>query len=119
MLLSKIENFKESIKCFDEALRIDPNNIPALNNKAISYLKSGLYDEAYTLFKKVYQLDQDDGNFNYNQACIAALKNETYKALKLLNIAVDYDEKYIEIAKDDQDFKNIKDLDDFKNLINK
>ncbi len=118
VLLSKIENFKESIKCFDEALRIDPNNIPALNNKAISYLKSGLYDEAYTLFKKVYQLDQDYGNFNYNQACIATLKNEMYKALKLLNIAVDYDEKYIEIAKDDQDFKNIKDLDDFKNLIN-
>ena len=118
VLFGKIENYKESIKCFDEALRIDPNNILALNNKAISYLKSGQYDNAYNFFKEVYQLDKDDGKFNYNQACLASLKNETHKALKLLKIAIDYDKKYIEIAKEDQDFKNIKDLDDFKDRVN-
>lgn len=118
VLFGKIENYKESIKCFEEVLRIDPDDIHALDNKAISYLKSGQYDAADTLFREVYQRDKDEGKLNYNQACIACLKNEIHKALNLLKLAIYCDEKYKKIAKDDQDFMNIKDLDDFQDLVN-
>lgn len=82
--LIKIKNYKESIKCFEEVLRIDPNDLLALNNKVISYLKSGQYKEADKIFRKEYQSDKDEGKFNYNQACITCLRKETQKALNFL-----------------------------------
>ncbi len=118
VLLGIIENYNDSIKCFEEVLRIDPNDTLVLNNKAINYLKSGQYDEADSLFREAYRLDKDEGNFNYNQSCIACLKNETQKALNLLKLAIYGDEKYKKIAKDDKDFTNIKHLDEFQDLVN-
>ena len=52
----KIGNYEEAIKCYSYALQIDPNDIPALNNIGLTFLKMGRIDEAKEIQKKIKML---------------------------------------------------------------
>ncbi|MGB5912382.1 MAG: hypothetical protein WBH31_14410 [Promethearchaeia archaeon] len=52
-----------------------------------------------------------------NKACIESLRDNKEKSLEYLIKAIDLDKKYIDSAKSDEDFDNIRDSKEFKDLI--
>ena len=53
----------------------------------------------------------------YNKAWSYSLKGDKENALKNLSKAIDLDAKYKEMAKRDEDFKNLWDDEDFKRIV--
>jgi len=53
----------------------------------------------------------------YNFACLESLRNNQAKALELLAKVIELDEEYIDKAKSDEKFENIKTLKEFIELI--
>ena len=53
----------------------------------------------------------------YNKACLESLRNNNEKSIEFLKKAIDLDKEYIEMAKSDEDFSNIRTSKEFKELI--
>ena len=51
---------KESLKCFEQAIVIDPNSFIVLNNLAGYYLDKGLYKKGLQLYQKANSIDSSD-----------------------------------------------------------
>ena len=54
--LNQIRKYSDAITCFDEAL-IDPENVPALNNKAIAMAELGDTDGAKLCYADAIKFD--------------------------------------------------------------
>ena len=52
-----LEDLRESIVYFDKVLKIDPNNVPALNDNGISLADLGKYGEAIVYFDKSLKIN--------------------------------------------------------------
>lgn len=115
--LHKLKRHEEAIKLFDKTLEIDPNDIAALGNKGISLSRLKRYEEANELIDIVIRIDPENANANYNKACFESLKNKKESSLKFLRKAIKLDEKFKKIAKEDEDFYNIRNSEEFKQLI--
>lgn len=91
----------------------------ALGNSSLGYLKykQGKFDEAVTLMNKSVSLEPENGLTYYNLACVYSLNKNTDLALKNLKISIKYMPPMKEKAKGDEDFNNIKELKEFKNLV--
>jgi tetratricopeptide (TPR) repeat protein len=66
--LYKADRFEEAIRCYDQALKLDPRNTGAWNNKGLSLSKLGRHEEAILSFKKAIELNPKYANAWYNLA---------------------------------------------------
>jgi tetratricopeptide (TPR) repeat protein len=82
--------YEEAVKWYDQALKIDPKSIDALNGKGLVFNKLGRYEEAITWFDKAIEIDP---NFVY------ALNNKgvTFANLGSYEEAITWFDKAIEI----------------------
>ncbi len=112
-----LKKYDEAIQLYDKVLKIDPKDIEALVNKGVALDNLKRYDEAIQLYDKVLKFDPKDMDAYYNKACIESKKNNKDEALNLLKKAIEFDAGYKIIAKKDSDFDNIRDSDEFKDLI--
>lgn len=58
-VLMSLEFFPTAISSYDEVLSFEPNDVVALNNRGLSYLKDGRIKKAWKDFEKAYQLSED------------------------------------------------------------
>ena len=116
-VLEKLKKYNEAIKYFDEALKIDPTNIRNKIAKGIVLYKLNKFDEADKIFHEIIKLEPENANILYNLACLEAIRNNKENSLNLLKRAIDNDKSYIDSARKDSDFENIKNLKEFKKLI--
>jgi len=79
--------------------------------KALNYFNLGL--EEYIKCESI----QDQAEIHYNISCISSLLNSPENIINHLTIAVELNSKFKEIAKEDDDFKSIRNQDLFKKLI--
>jgi tetratricopeptide (TPR) repeat protein len=49
--------YNEAIKCFNEAIRLDPKEVDAWNNKGVALVIQEKYDEAIKAFDEAIRLD--------------------------------------------------------------
>jgi len=61
------------------------------------------------VLRKILEIDQNNTLAWYNKACFKVKLGESDDALKCLEKAVEIDEKYIETAKNEENFSNLKD----------
>lgn len=54
-------NLDAAIACFDEAIRLNPNDAAAYFNRGLAYLKKGDEDKAAADFKRAKELDSNIG----------------------------------------------------------
>ncbi len=54
------KNYKEAIQYYFAFLKKDPKNLKALKQASFCYYKLGNHNYAYTLFKKVLEIDKND-----------------------------------------------------------
>lgn len=63
-------NYKEAIKCFDEAILLDPCLATIHNNKGLALYKDGKYQDALNCFEESVKLDPAYVNGWYNKGSV-------------------------------------------------
>jgi len=121
--LYHLERYQEALECYEKSLAIDQNYIDAWIGKGFTLEKLERYQEALECYEKSFAIDQNyteawiDKSAWYKKACIESLQNNKDKAIEHLKKAINLDDKCKEKAKQDSDFNNIRDSQEFKELI--
>ncbi|MGD0276591.1 MAG: tetratricopeptide repeat protein, partial [Syntrophales bacterium] len=102
---------------YKEALSIQPNYSPALNNLALVYMKKGEYAQALPLLKKKVELQPNIPDGYYNLASLYALQNKKEEATSWLDKAVKRGLRDWNLIKTDPDLNNIRGTAYYQNLI--
>ncbi|NQE45168.1 hypothetical protein C5S31_03980 [ANME-1 cluster archaeon GoMg2] len=106
-----------ALTAFDKAIELKPDFALAWTGRGLALGKLSRYDEAFTAFDKAIELKPEDGNIWYNEACIYSRKGDKENTLNSLSKATELDAKFKEMAKKDDDFKNLGDDEDFKRVV--
>ena len=82
-------NIEEAMKVYERILRIDPNNVDALNLSALICVNTHAYEEALTYMQKLTDLDPSDYQQLNNMAWVYATATDPqYRdALKAIDLA--------------------------------
>lgn len=64
--LKKMGKLKEAIECYDEAIKIDPENALAWSNKARALDEMNLLNEAMKCYKISLELNPNNVNINFS-----------------------------------------------------
>ncbi|WP_222424843.1 tetratricopeptide repeat protein [Candidatus Nitrosocosmicus arcticus] len=99
--LFDLGNYSEAIKAYDKVLEIDPNDVYALANKAISLKKLGNYSEVIKYYDKALAIDPDN------------IEILDYKALYFYNLgnyteAIQFADRVLAILPEYVDSLNVK-----------
>lgn len=89
---------REAIKCFDEAIKIDPKLTTAWYNKgyALSISSSSEYEQALKCFDEAIRIDPNS-SFSWHYRGYAMLKSGDFeKALESFNRAIEIDPSFVE-----------------------
>lgn len=91
-----------------------------MNRKAVAYLQSGKFEEAEKLLEVLRTKYSEEPLYYYNLACCYSLQKKSEQSLQSLELCLKYDkdERFKNLAKNDSDFGNIKELPAFKELLN-
>ena len=114
--------FLDALKIFKTYAKNDPktylyNVADIQNDLGYLYLILGDLEKAEEILNKASKNDPASIDSLYNFACLESLRNNQEKALELLAKVVELDKDYIDKAKLDEKFDNIKALKEFKELI--
>ena len=115
--LDKLGRHEEALEAFDKAIELKPDYSDAWNNSGVTLDELGRYDEALKAYDKAIELKPDFAVAWYNKARSYSLIGDKENALKNLSKAIDLDAKSKEMAKSDEDFKNLWDDEDFKRIV--
>ncbi len=115
-VLMGMEKYKDAAVAFERATTLDPKRPDVWGMKAVALAKTGKYDEALASVNKVIGLVPGNPVDLYNRACIYSLKGDKSNALADLKKAIAIDPSVKESAKKEEDFKNLFNDEDFKNL---
>ena len=88
--------YKEAVKWYDQALKIDPKSIGALNGKGLVFNKLERYEEAITWFDKAIEIDP---NFVYalnNKGVTFANLGRYEEAITWFDKAIEIDPKFVD-----------------------
>ena len=115
----------QAIEKFQKAIEIKPNFHETFHNWGnilgkLAKTKEGieaekLYEQAFEKFQKAVDL----GGKVYNLACIYAIKSDKENALFYLNRSLEKDEVKVDFVKEDEDWKNYLEDEDFIKLLKK
>jgi tetratricopeptide (TPR) repeat protein len=128
-IYTRLQKFEEAEQMYLDALKIFKkyaeqdrktyilNVADVQNNLGNLFLTQRNLEQAEYYLNKVIKKDPTNINALYNIACLESLKNNQVKALEILKKVIEIDKEYIERAQSDDRFDNIRDLIEFKELI--
>ena len=89
------------------------------NNLGILYYESKDFDKAEGFFKDALEIDPNNCNVLFNVACLESIKNNAAISLLYLKKAIDLDPSLINSIKEEEDFNNIRNTKEFKEIFEK
>lgn len=104
---------------YKKVIKIDPQNIEALNNLGVIYMMKKVHKLAIIRFNDAIKIKHNYPDAHYNLACLYAQKNDAARSLFYLKNAIRYNPEVIKWAKDDSDLQALADLPAFKKLLEK
>ena len=116
-------NLEQAIACYRQALRVyTPEAAPldyamTQSNLGVAYARLQDYARAIEEYDRAIALNPEDATPYYNKACAYALMGNPKDACQWLDKAIEFDEKYREMAHTDDDFDPIRDDETFRALI--
>ena len=115
--LQRMGNYSDAIPYYEKALKINPKSPILLVNLGVSYAKLGKFIEAESCYDQALQMDPNLSDALYNKSCCKSMKGETQESLDLLEKAIKLDPEHRKMARTEEDFLELRDLDSFKMLI--
>lgn len=109
--------YNKALSYLDLAIKKDQNDANLWDHRAFILIKVNDYDLAIKSCDKALELDTNFYNAYYNKACCFSLMSDELNAIYNLEKAIKGDLKYIELAKTDSDFNNIRNMKEFKELL--
>jgi len=117
VILSSLGRHDKALKTIEKAIELKVNYGEGWHDKGYVLTDLSRYDEALKAYKKAIEIKQDYASAWYNIACIYSIKGEKEKALFNLKKAIEIDISCKEDAKKDEEFKKLRDDEDFKKLV--
>ena len=115
-VLSELGRHEEAIASYDRALQINPDDHEAWSSRGYAFLKLERFDDAFASFEK--EMEFNEGSAYYDQACFYAVQDRVDESIINLQKAIQIDrEEYLERAKTNSDFDNIRSDSRFQELI--
>jgi len=102
---------------FEKSLTLQPNFLAAQNNLAMTYAADRQYDRALAAFQKLIALDPDKAGNYYNVAALYALQNNVPDSIVWLKKAIANGYRNWELIKTDKDLANIRNSEEYKQLV--
>ena len=93
--LVNLEKFEESIACFDQAIKIDPENSSVWHNKAVSLRKLDRHEEAVTCCDEVIRLNPEDEVEWYNKGFSLMMLVKFEKSILCFDEAIRLNPNYL------------------------
>lgn len=109
-------NFQEGMNDIDKALQINPNFGYARFNKALNYELYWQLDDALEWYNKSLEVEEYVWSY-YGIASIYGRKGDVENTVKYLSRAIDMEEAVKEEAKNEADFDNVRQSEEFQKLI--
>jgi len=78
----------DAVKYFQEALRLSPDHLIALNNLGSAYRQAKQWDEARETYERALQLRPGDADANYGLGMVYAQKEDATRAFDYLQLAL-------------------------------
>ena len=110
---------EEAKRLYKKVIKIDRQNIQALNNLGVVYMSKKTYKWAIIRFNDAINIKHDYTDAHYNLACLYAQKNDVSRSLFYLKNAIEFNPEARQWAKNDDDLKVLGNLPEFKKLMEK
>lgn len=91
--LSKLGNYGEAIKAYDEAIKLDPTRTIAWNKKGLALYKLGKYSDAIQAYNEAIKVDPKDSDGWYNKGLALLELREFGEAIQAYDEAIRVDPK--------------------------
>lgn len=116
-VLEKLNRYKEALEIYDkDECRLTDATGSHIKGRIL--YKLNRYEDALKAFEKTIELNPDNAMAWYTKACIIySLKDDKKNALPNLSKAIELDPKYKEDAKQNEDFRNLWEDEDFKRIV--
>jgi tetratricopeptide (TPR) repeat protein len=88
LIATQEANFDEAVRCFREALQINPDHLIALDNLGNAYRQQKRWAEARQVFEHALTLSPEDPEANYSLGMIYAQQDDTQQAYDYLQKAL-------------------------------
>ena len=112
-----LDKLKEALEIIEKAMKIDDKNKELWNNKGYALQKLGNLDQAFESYNNAFKIDSKFILAIFNLACIEALRMNLEESIKYVRKILILDKNYIEKIKTDPYLENLRELDEFKELI--
>lgn len=107
---------EKALKAYDRAIKLKP--IPdAWYNKGLALGRLGRYEDALKAFEMALDLKPDFHEAWYNKACLYSLKGDKTNALSDLSKAIMINPACKNMAKEDEEFRNLIEDEDFRKIV--
>lgn len=111
-------DFKGGMQQIDNSLKLKPNYGYARFNKALAYELYGYYAEAIKWYENDLEVEKSEWTY-YGIASIYGRKGDINNTVKYLKLAIAINPNIKNEAKNEKDFENVKQYNQFKFLIEK
>jgi len=112
-----LDMLDKALESFNKILKIELTNKLALYNKGAVFIKLKKFDKTSEMITKLLELDANYARAYYLRACLNSVQNNISEAIKEPKFALNLDKNLINDAKTDPDLKNIKDINEFMELL--
>lgn len=105
---------EDALMHLSRAVVLVPDDDSAYAARAHAYYVLTRYQEALGDFERAIRLRPQEAVHHYNRACMQALLGNRTEALASLRTAFTLDAKLVEVAASDEDFRSLRDDEDFR-----
>ena len=112
-------DYAEAEALYKRAIDLAPDNLSAMNNLGVLYMRVGRHDEAVEIFNSLIAREGQFADPYYNLACLYALIGKPHRSVWCLKAAVSMNRQYRDWAKEDGDLESIRTLPEFKRIVGK
>jgi tetratricopeptide (TPR) repeat protein len=112
-----LEEYALAINDYTQALAVSPDEIACLANCGLAYTHMQLFNDAEIDLARMKELEPNEPATFYTMACYHSLRGNLDEALRNLAYAIEGNDKYREMAQNDEDFANIREYEDFRRLV--
>jgi len=117
--LSVKKDYDKGIADFTEAIRLDPKDSKAFNDRGSTWSVQKEFDKAIKDYEEAFRLAPKDPSAAYNKACACALQGRTALAIEQLRNAIEQGFRNFGHIATDSDLDSIRNDERFKALIAK